>query len=139
MTAQDHLSPRHPETTRLFVPLTAENSFVYFVELASARRSAYAFTSEAKTKEFLRVMHEAGQPTKVNRLMPCTLAEWKDRQTKKAWPNVWIDADPHALVNSPAQVSVDPERQNISCLTTEHPEGKIYRVNISPRTDGYSS
>ena len=129
----------YPETTRLFVPLTAENSFIHFAELASGRRSAYAFTSEAKAKEFLRVLHEAGQPTKVNRLMPCTLAEWNVRQTKKAWPNVWIDADPHAVINSPAQVSFDPERQNISCLTTEHPGGTVYRVNISPRTDGSNS
>src|ERR1035437_243085 len=108
---------KHTDATRVFVPLTTVNGFVEFAELATGRRWAYAFTSEAKAKEFLRVLRHTADVSKVNRLMPCTLGEWGDRQTKKAWPDLWIDADPHAVANAPAQVAFDPARQNLRCLT----------------------
>jgi hypothetical protein len=130
--APGSVSP-HPDATRVFVPLTVENSFISFAELATGRQWAHAFTSETKAKAFVRVMREAGGGTTVNRLLPCTLGEWKDRQTKKAWPDLWIDADPHAVAEAPGRVAFDPARQNIRCLTTEHPGGTFYRVQISPR------
>ena len=131
----DALGPASPHTdaTRVFVPLTAENGFLSFAELATGRQWAHAFTSETKARAFVRVMRETGSGTKVSRLLPCTLAEWKDRQTQKAWPDLWIDADPHAVANAPAQVSFDPARQNLRCLTTEHSGGTLHRVEISPR------
>jgi len=130
---------KHTAATRLFVPITTENGFIYFAELATGRQWAHAFTSEAKAKAFLRVMRQTDGTTKVNRLLPCTLGEWGDWQAKKAWPDLLIDADPHALVDSPARVSFDPARQNVRCLTTEHPGGTVYRVHITPRAEGTAS
>lgn len=125
----------HTDATRLFVPITAANGFICFAELVTGRQWAHAFTSEAKAKAFLRVRRQTGAAAKVNRLLPCTLGEWGGWQTKKAWPDLWIDADPHAVANAPAQVSFDPARQNLRCLTTEHPGGTVYRVQISPRDE----
>jgi hypothetical protein len=123
----------HTDATRIFVPITAANRFTCFAEVATGHLWAHAFTSEAKAKAFIRVMCQTGGDTKVNRLLPCTLGEWGYWQTKNNWPDLWIDADPHAVANAPAQISLDPARQNLRCLTTEHPGGTVYRVEISPR------
>jgi hypothetical protein len=118
--------------TRVFV-LGEGSRFVCLAELATGRQFAYAFTSQAKAKDFLRVLREAGHSVKVDRLLPCTLDEWSDWQTKKSLPDLTIDADPHAIANYPMHVSFDPEQQNLRCVTTKQPGGTVYRVDITPR------
>ncbi len=127
------------DPTLVFVPMSEDGGFACFLDLDADRQKAYAFTSREKAKNFIRIASQAGFFLEIDRVQPCTPGEWSDWQREKNLPDLAIDLDPLRMAQRTMDIAFDPERQNISCLTTDHPEGKIYRVNISPRTDGSNS
>ena len=124
---------KHTDATRVFVPLTIANGFVEFAELATGRRWAYAFTSEAQAKEFLRVLRQTADVSKVNRLLPCTLGEWFAWQPKKNLPDLAIDPDPGTIADYPLGLAADAAKFDIQCLTQRLPTGSVHRVSVTPR------
>ena len=123
---------QYSEDTQVFVLATRENRFACLTELSTGRQWAYAFTSQEKAKDFLRVFR--GQtPENIDRLFPCTLKEWFDWQPQKKWPDLTIDPDPHQLRDYPLQVQVDLSTHDLQCLTRESAHGKTYEVIIRPQ------
>jgi hypothetical protein len=129
------LPPQYASDTQIFALANAAGSFARFVELTTGKQLAYAFTSVDKAKEFLRVMRSRDLLNDINRLFPCTLAEWFDWQPKKNWPDLAIDADAHAIVEHPLFVAADSSKHNIRCITRQMADGTIHSVQIVPRSD----
>lgn len=123
------------EDMTVYVLANDEYRFVGLMELASDRQWVYAFTSQQKAEDFLRIARQGGGFTEANRLFPCTLAEWFDMQAKKKLPDLAIDPDPEQNRDYPMMVG-DMAQHNISCVTTDLPNGgKVCRVAVSERTD----
>jgi hypothetical protein len=124
---------KYTEQTVVYVLANYACEFIGLMELASNRHWIYAFTSEEKAEDFLRITRQAGYFQGITRLFPCTLAEWFEMQAKKKLPDIAIDPNPEQLRDYPMVVG-DMAKHNISSVTVELPSGdKVYRVAISPR------
>ncbi len=122
----------YSENTPVFVLATRENQFACLTELSTGKQWAYAFTSQGKAKDFLRVLR-GHVPENADRLFPCTLKEWFDWQPQKKWPDLTIDADPQQLREYPLHVQADLSTHDLQCLTRESAQGKTYEVIIRPQ------
>lgn len=96
------------EDTTVYVLAGERGRFVGVKELRSKRQWLYAFTSPDKAKTFLRIAGQKGFLEKVNRLFPCTLAEWFRIQEKYKFPDLAIDPDPKQHRDHPIFDSFEP-------------------------------
>lgn len=123
----------HTEDTRVFVLVTENNRFACLTELSTGKQWAYAFTSQQKAKNFLRIMRGHGSLGNANRLLPCTLKEWFDWQPQKNLPDLTIDPDPRQLRDYPLHVEADLSTHDLQCITRDFANGKVYEVVVRPR------
>lgn len=123
----------YTEEMTVYVLTTRRNRFACLAELSTGRQWAYAFTTQKKAKDFLRVMRGHGLPADTDRLFPCTLKEWFDWQPKKKWPDLTIDPDAQQLRDYPLGLKVDLATHDLQCLTRESVHGKTYEVLIRPQ------
>jgi len=126
------------EDMTVYVLMDDKGGFVTTMELSTRRSWTYAFTSQEKAASFLRTVRQSGFFKTIKRVLPCTLAEYFEMQKKRDLPDVTIDPDPVAIRDYSMKMMVsDASKQNVSCLTTTAPDGsKVYKVAVSPRTDG---
>jgi len=96
------------EDTTVYVLTGEHGRFVGIKELRSERQWLYAFTSPDKAKTFLRMARQKGLLEKVNRLFPCTLAEWFQIREKHHFPDLAIDPDPEQHRDYPMLASFEP-------------------------------
>lgn len=125
----------YSEQTQVFALVAKPGRFVSLVELTTARQWVYAFTSLDKAKAFIRTMRKVAGFPEVERVLPCTLAEWFAWQPKKNLPDLAIDPDPAAVANYPLGLAADAAKFDIQCTTQRLPTGIIHRVTITPRSN----
>jgi hypothetical protein len=127
------------EDTPVFVLATRGGRFACLAELSTGKHWAYAFTSEEKAKDFLRVLRGHGLPEDADRVFPCTLKEWFDSQAQKNLPDLTIDADPHQLLNYPLHLGIDLSKHNVQCVTRQMPGGTSFTVLLRSPSKSASS
>jgi hypothetical protein len=133
-TPPNRPSPYQEDTQVFVLASPSSKKFLCLTELATGRQWAYAFTDPEKAKAFVRLTRKDPSQNQIA-LLPCTLAEWFDWQPKKNYPDLMIDPDPQQLLDYPLHIPVNPEKDDISCLTVDLPHGKVYQVKVSPRKD----
>ena len=113
-----------------------QNHFAGLMEHRTGKEFAFAFTSPEKAKTFLRITRKAGLYETVNRLFPCTLAEYFELQEKKKFPDLAVDPDPEQIRDYPLIVG-DTAKHNITSLTIDLPQGgNVYKITVTPRQNG---
>lgn len=96
------------EDTTVYVLTSKSGHFVGAMELTSGLEWSYAFTTPEKAKDFLRMARQQGFLENVNRLFPCTLAEWFRMQEDQNLPDLAIDPDPEQHRDHPTFASFKP-------------------------------